>query len=157
MKTHYLLPHKYKPLGWILFILGIVFGLYFIFGNIKTEPLEIKVLSLFHNLNAGSTEFKYFEIIENGIAFEITMLAIIIGGLIIGFSKEKTEDEFISKLRNESLVWAIVFNYFILILGILFVYDFSFLDVLLFNMFTPLLFFIIRFNFLKHKSGSDEE
>jgi hypothetical protein len=157
MKTNYLLPHKYKKLGWILFSLGIVSGLYFFLIDFKTEPLTMKVLSIFPNLHAGPTKFKYFEIIENGIAFELIMLAIIVGGLIIGFSKEKTEDEFISKLRNESLVWAIVFNYFILIIGILFVYDFSFLDVLLFNMFTPLLFFIIRFNFLKHKSGSDEE
>jgi hypothetical protein len=157
MKTNYLLPNKYKLLGWILFSLGIAFGLYFILGDFETEPLKIKVLSIFHNLNGGPKEFKYFEVIENGIAFEITLLAIIIGGLIIGFSKEKTEDEFISKLRNESLVWAIVFNYLILILGVIFVYDFTFLDVLLFNMFTPLIFFIIRFNFLKHKSISDEE
>jgi len=157
MKTNYLLPNKYKKLGWVLFSLGITFGFYFLFVDFKTEPLVIKVLSIFHNLHHGATEFKYFEIIETGIAFELIMLAIIIGGLIIGFSKEKTEDEFISKLRNESLVWAIVFNYFILVLGVLFVYNFSFLDVLLFNMFTPLLFFIIRFNFLKHKSRSDEE
>ncbi len=83
---------------------------------------------------------------------EIISIFIIIGGLIVGFSKEKIEDEFIYKLRNDSLVWAIIFNYIVLLFAIVFVYDFTFFDVLVFNMFTPLLFFIVRFNFLKLKS-----
>ncbi len=84
-------------------------------------------------------------------------LAIIIGGLLVGFTKEKVEDEFIYKLRKDSLVWAIIFNYAVLIFTIIFVYSLTFFDVLVFNMFTPLIFFIVRFNFLKHKSLSYEE
>ncbi len=49
------------------------------------------------------------------------------------------------------------FNYSVLLIAILFVYDFAFFDVLVFNMFTPLIFFILRFNFLKLKSRSHEE
>ncbi|WP_418604415.1 hypothetical protein [Hwangdonia sp.] len=157
MKTNYLLPNKLKPLGWILFIGGIISGLIIVFSNYEYEPLKAKVLSIFNEGFLGSSEMEYFKIIETGISGELASVAIIIGGLIIGFSKEKVEDEFIYKLRKDSLVWAIIFNYFILLLTIVFIYDLTFFHVLVYNMFTPLLFFIIRFNFLKLKSRSHEE
>ncbi|OYX22407.1 MAG: hypothetical protein B7Z06_11705 [Flavobacteriales bacterium 32-35-8] len=89
--------------------------------------------------------------------FELILISIIFGGLIIGFSKEKVEDEFIYKLRKDSLVWALIFNYAVLTFLIFFIYSYTFVHVMVLNMFTPLIFFIVRFNFLKLKSGSDEE
>ncbi len=157
MKTNYLLPHKYKTLGWILFIGGIISGFTVVFSGYEYEPIRAKVLSIFHEAYIGSDNNKLFKIIETGISGELASIAIIIGGLIIGFSKEKIEDEFIYKLRKDSLVWAILFNYLILTLAIIFIYNMTFFHVLVFNMFTPLLFFIFRFNFLKLKSRSHEE
>ena len=84
--------------------------------------------------------------VNNNILNEIFGILIIISSLFVAFSKEKSEDEYISKIRLESLVWAVYFNYGILLFSILFVFDFSFLWVMIFNMFTVLLFFIIRFN-----------
>lgn len=157
MQTNYLLPNKYKIVGWILFIGGILSGLKIVFSDYEYEPIKAKVLSIFNDLVLGSNEMEYFKIIETGIAGELASIAIIIGGLLIGFSKEKVEDEFIYKLRKDSLVWAIIFNYAVLILAIAFIYEFTFFHVLVYNMFTPLLFFIIRFNFLKLKNRSHEE
>lgn len=157
MQTNYLLPNKYKIFGWILFIAGIISGIIAYFTPLPTEPLKIKVLSVFNDLAFGPNEMEYFEIIETGIAFELILLAIIFGGFIIGFSKEKVEDEFTYKLRNDSLVWAIIFNYSVLTAFILFIYDFTFMHVLVLNIFTPLVFFIVRFNFLKLKYKSHEE
>lgn len=158
MQSHYLLPNKFKPLGWILFMAGIVSVVfYFFFSSRKTEPFKTKVLSIFNGFAGSSHEMEYFKIIEDGIFNELVFLLIIIGGLIIGFSKEKVEDEYIYKLRKDSLVWAIIFNYLVLILMILFIYSFEFTYVLVFNMFTPLLFFIVRFNVLKSRSKSHEE
>jgi len=157
MQTNYLLPNKYKILGWVLFIIGIISGFKIVFSDYEYEPIKAKVLSIFNEGFLGSTEMEYFKIIETGISSELASIAIIIGGLIIGFSKEKVEDEFIYKLRKDSLVWAILFNYLVLIITIIFIYDLTFFHVLVYNMFTPLLFFIIRFNFLKLKSRSHEE
>ncbi|WP_242135407.1 hypothetical protein [Aestuariivivens marinum] len=142
MQTNYLLPHKHKTLGWILFGLGIVSGIIlqiFDFGN----------NDLFNYSPISNFNFEFLD--------EIISALIIIGGLLVGFTKEKIEDEFIYKLRNDSLVWAFILNYIILLLTIVFFYEGSFLTVMIYNMFTPLLFFIIRFNFLKLKSRSDEE
>ena len=158
MKTSYLLPNKFKLLGWILLIPGLIAGCGLFFGEYETDALTINVLSIFNEVNmfGGGIE-GYFKIIENSVLDELIALTIIVGGLLVGFSKEKIEDEFIYKLRKDSLVWAIIFNYSVLVFTILFVYDFVFFDVLVFNMFTPLIFFVVRFNFLKYKSDSDEE
>ncbi|WP_299551073.1 hypothetical protein [Seonamhaeicola sp.] len=156
MKTNYLLPHRYKLLGWLLFIPGIIAGLFLFFNDYETSILNVKVLSIFYE-GIFDSETGFFRIVNNQILDEITALAIIIGGLLITLTKEKIEDEFIYKLRKDSLVWAIIFNYIILLLTILFIYDMAFFHVLVLNMFTPLLFFIIRFNFLKQKLKSDEE
>ena len=155
MTTPFLLAHKYKTLGWILLILGLLGGIYLLFNDLESDLLKVPVLSIFNEPIIG--EKGSFHIIENSIFDELTSILIILGGLIVGFTKEKIEDEYIAKLRTESLIWAIVFNYAVLFLGIVFVYGLSFFQVLVFNMFTPLFFFIIRFNFLKLKSNSDEE
>ncbi|WP_299381897.1 hypothetical protein [uncultured Lacinutrix sp.] len=157
MKSNYLLPNKFKPLGWILFITGILFGLVLIFKGYDYEPLKFKVLSLFNKSFLGSGSMTFFKIIDTGIANELVTITIIIGGLIIGFSKEKVEDEFIYKLRKDSLVWAFIINYIVLLIATLFIFDLTFFNVLVFNMFTPLIIFVFRFNFIKLKSNSDEE
>lgn len=157
MKTNYLLPNKYKIYGWILLIIGLILGIIAISSDYESEALTINVFSVFNDDAISSNDSGFFNVIKNSIIDELAALAIIFGGLIVGFSKEKIEDEFIYKLRKDSLVWGIIANYIILVLAIIFIYGFTFFDVLVFNMFTPLLFFIFRFNFLKLKSGSDEE
>ena len=156
MNTNYLLPNKYKLLGWTLLIIGIISGLFMFSIDYENEPIKVTVFSIL-NESILESDRGNFKLIETGFFNEIASLCLIIGGLIIVFTKEKIEDEFIYKLRKDSLVWAIIFNYIVLILAILFIYDLSFFHVLVFNMFTPLLFFIIRFNFLKLKSKSHEE
>lgn len=156
MKSYYLLPHKYKTLGWVLFIVGIISGLILFFKEYELKGFTMKVLSIYYQ-GIFDSETGFFKIVDNNVLDEIVAILIIFGGLIVGFTKEKIEDEFIYKLRKDSLVWAIIFNYSILTLAILFIYDMAFFHVLVFNMFTPLLFFIIRFNFLKHKANSHDE
>jgi len=157
MKTNYLLPNKYKTLGWVLFIAGLISGIILYAGQYETDALTVKVLSIYNGESIFGANKGFFNIINNSIVDELISLAIITGGLLVGFTKEKVEDEFIYKLRKDSLVWALIFNYAVLIFTIIFVYDFAFFDVLVFNMFTPLVFLVFRFNFLKFKSQSHEE
>lgn len=157
MKTNYLVNYKYKKFGWILFSIGLLSGFILYVGGFESKLLTVNVLNIFNDDTFSNSETGFFKIIENSIADELAALAIIFGGLLVGFSKEKIEDEYIYKLRKDSLVWAMIFNYAILTLAILFVYDFTFFDVLVFNMFTPIVFFVLRFNFLKRKISNHEE
>lgn len=154
MKTNYLISNSYKLPGWILLIAGLIAGVFLMLSEFESDLLETKVLALYNGDSLFSDDEGFFKIIENSILDEIIALSIIIGGLLVGFSKERVEDEFIYKLRKDSLVWAIIFNYIVLMFAIIFIYDFTFFNVLVYNMFTPLLFFIIRFNFLKTKALS---
>jgi len=160
MRTNYLLPNRFKKIGWILFIPGIILGVIFLALD-KFEPgfLDINVFAIAKGqFLDGGTHF--FTTTKNNIIDEIIALLLIVGSIFIALSKEKNEDEFISRIRLESLVWATYINYIILIFTILFVFDMAFFWVLIFNMFTILFFFIIRFNWILYKSKKsikDEE
>lgn len=153
MKTNYLLPYRFKKIGWFLFIPGVILGIvYLLFNYIDNQLvlLNVPVLAIADESLLGETSF--FSIIENNIFDEIIGLLLIFGSLFIAFSKEESEDEFISKIRLESLVWATYINYMILLLAIVFVYGFVFFWVLVFNMFTVLIFFLVRFNWVLYKT-----
>ncbi len=103
---------------------------------------------------------KYFHWIQNELIDEVAFLLVWIGGITYGFSKRKNEDEYISKTRLESLAWATYFNTFLLIASTIFIYGVSYLQVIFINLFSFLLFFILRFEyklFLINKLGSDDE
>ena len=164
MKTNYLLPNQFKKIGWFLFIPSFILGAILLF--VFWEAPNIPGLDWFNlNVLAIATEElfsdpRFFVIVKTNVLDEIISLVIIISALFIAFSKEKKEDEYISKIRLESLVWATYVNYAILALAIMFVYEGSFFWMLVFNMFTILLFFIIRFNWALYKSKKqirDEE
>ena len=144
MKLNYLFPSKYKKIGWFIFIPTLVFGLYTVIFEFEPEIFNTKVFGVFIDEVFG--EKKLIGFINNNVLNELLGILMIIGSILVAFSREVDEDEFISKIRLESLVWATYFNYGILLLAILFVYDLSFWWVMIFNMFTLLIFFIIRFN-----------
>ena len=156
MKTNYLLPYSFKKPGWLLFVSGLIAGVFVITNNYESDFLTIDVLAVINDVGMSSDSKEFFKIITTDVFDELVSIAIIVGGFFIGFSKEKIEDEFVYKLRKDSLVWALVFNYVILVLAILFVFDMSFFDVLVYNMFTPILFFVGRFTFLKMRYQSHD-
>lgn len=144
MKTNYLFPHKFKTIGWWILIPSAIIGLFTLLSDFEPAFLDLNVPAFFIDELFG--EEKSFGIVENNILNEILGVLIIIGSLLVAFSKEKLEDEYISKIRLESLVWAVYFNYGILLIGFLVIFDFAFLWIMIFNMFTILIFFIISFN-----------
>ncbi|EHQ27341.1 hypothetical protein [Mucilaginibacter paludis] len=133
MQTQFLFPNQYRRFGYCLLVIGLLLAIAGnIYSNIITE-WTVEQIRLGRNIN--------YETCNN----DITLLTIITGLLLIGFSKEKIEDELIAQLRLDSLQWAIYLNYIILIICVVCINGFSFFSVMVYNMFTPLLFFILRF------------
>jgi len=158
MKTNFLLPNSYKKIGWVLFIPAFISGILWLFFEFEPAFLDVKVLTLFNDDFLVSKGFA--AIIENNIANEIIGVLIIVSACFIVFAKEKNEDEFISKIRLESLVRATYLNYGILIFALIFIYNMAFFTVMIINMFTVLLFFIIHFNWALYnlrKGMADEK
>lgn len=146
MKTKFLLPNTFKSIGWVLLGISTVSWIYVSLTGNEFLFLRFNVLSLFDNDPFG--KMRLFNFINVNTTNTIIGSLFIIGGLLVSFSKEKIEDEFIKELRLSSFQWAFLVNYLILLLLFLVVYDFAFLTVMIYNMFTVLILFIIRFNYL---------
>ena len=144
MSRNVLLPNKFKKPGWVILTLSLVAGIGLaIFPN---EPAWLNAPML-HLFNAEAPN-GFSDISTNNILDELIGVFMIIGASLVAFSKEKTEDEGVTQLRHDCLLWAVMVNYAVLFLALIFIFDHAFLKVLLYNMFTLILIFIIRFNFL---------
>ena len=151
MTSNLLLPNKFKIIGWFILIPAISAGIYLISTGFDTAPLNAKVFAILNTEFMNDSE--YFKFIKTSITQTLVGVLFLIGGLLVSFSKEKIEDEYIAKLRLSSLLWAVGVNYILLLLGFIFVYGTGFLTVMVYNMFTVLIIFIIRFNYLLFKNA----
>jgi hypothetical protein len=136
--VRFLFPHSFKLPGIILLILSLVAGIFFlIFDSPEPDFLNTTAFSILgDNMFLGKT---------NNLLDEILSLGLIIGAILSGFSRQKIEDEYINQIRLESLVWAMYVNFSILILAIILISGIDFMNVMMYNMFTVLLFFVFRF------------
>ena len=150
MKTKYLLPSRFKKMGWFIFVPAVIFGLISWFYEWEPAFLDFHVWG-YTGLEETMGKLDIIQTPINNVLNEICGVPIILSGILVAFSKEKQEDELISMIRLESLVWATYWNYAILLLGIVLVYDVAFLTVMVFNMFTILILFIIKYNWVLHK------
>ncbi|MEQ8551283.1 MAG: hypothetical protein RLO17_04430 [Cyclobacteriaceae bacterium] len=151
MNTKLLLPAKFKKYGWLILIPGIVLGILHMIFGFHLDFFSINVFAISFDESTRPNR-ELFGFIENNVLDEILGLSVIIGGLIVAFSKEFDEDEFISSMRLECLVWAIFWNYGLLAIAFVLFYETSFFWIMVYNMFTPLVLFIFRFNWLLWKS-----
>lgn len=149
MKTRFLFPYKYKLIGWIMLVPSAILGLFIVLADYQFPFLELNVFSLTTQTFSGDHSHWF----KNNITDEVVAILFTIGALLAGFSKQQNEDEYIAVIRLESLVWATYINYAILILSMLFVFDAGFFTVMIFNMFTILIIFILRFNYMLYKSN----
>lgn len=151
METKLLLPNRFKFIGWCLFVPATIAGIIFTIKEFEISWLKVKTFSFIQHDFFGGTQ--YFRVIETNITITLIGAMFIIGAMLVGFSKEKAEDEYIAKLRLSSLLWAVWANYILLLFAFLFVYGLDFLTVMMYNMFTALLIFVVRFNYILYKNS----
>lgn len=150
MENKLLLPNKFKKLGWFIMIPSMVAGVFLSFHWYEAGWLNVKVFALFNNDMSG---LRFCQFIDDNITNEIVGLLFLAGAFLVAFSKEKKEDEFIANLRLSSLLWAVYVNYALLFLAFIFVYGLSFYSMMIYNMFTVLIFFIVRFNYTLYRNS----
>lgn len=143
MKSTYLFPYQIKKLSGFIFIICLCVLLVTTLMDWVPSSFNFPMFAI------ASTEFlkdaTYFSWIETNVWYDLLTILVIITGILFAFSKEKTEDEYISKLRLNALVKAVYCNYFILILAIFFIYNLAFFSVLVLNMLSTLILFIFFF------------
>ena len=147
---NYLFDNKYKKISGLGFYLTTIIGLYLLITDKILDLFTLNVYSLFSESISDLTYGGGW--IENGLGDEIFTTIIIISGLINSFSKEKIEDELISKIRLESLTMSLFISYSLVIISTFLIYNLSYMYVLVFNLFIiPLLFnLIFRYRLYQH-------
>jgi hypothetical protein len=157
MNQRLLLPNRFKTIGWCILIPAAIAGILLTTTGYEAEWLNAKVLTLFYDeigiiSDAVVDEFGPFGLIEANVTNTLVGVVFLTGALMVAFSKEKHEDEFIANLRLSSLLWSVWVNYILLLVAFLLVYGIAFLHIMIYNMFTILIIFIIRFNYLLYRS-----
>ena len=142
-----LLNHKLKWPATVLFYTSLLIGVYLISTENQLDDLwNVPVYSLFGNENDFmGTGLGKSGWTQNTLFNEVLTVIIICSGLVASFSKEKIEDELISKMRLESLSIAIVINYTLVLVANFFIFDFAFFNALIIFLFAPLVMFNVIF------------
>jgi hypothetical protein len=147
----YLFSNKFKKTSGVVFYLSILVGLFLLMTERIQDIFFVNVFSIFLYEWFGS-ERTGFGWIENGLGDEIFTLLIIVSGLINSFSKEKIEDELISRIRLESLSLSVFISFGLIIISTFLVFNINYMYVLVFNLFLIILLFnlIFKFRLFKH-------
>ncbi|HLX92131.1 MAG TPA: hypothetical protein VKR32_10635 [Puia sp.] len=147
MNTRFLFPHACKAIGFVLAIPAFILMIFNIHYGFEFPFLEYHAKADHISLDNGLL----FNIQSNNFTDELGGVTLIIGLLLIAFSRERQEDERIQKLRLESLLWAVYVNSIFLIISIIFFYGNVFLNIMAYNICTPLILFIARFTLLMYR------
>ena len=150
-----LLPHTYKKIGWILFIPSVIVGLIIMFVTELPYNPMIMTFGLFGSDGLGSNTKPPFRFGEIQLLPNLISILLLVGGILVMFSKEKKEDEYINQIRLNSLQYSVFLNYVLLFLCFVFIYDIPFFHVMIYNLFTIILIYIIRFHFLVYKNSTN--
>lgn len=120
-------------------------GIAALFFDVEISWLRTTVLSIIPDQLFNQ---QWFELKQANTTITVAGVGFIAACLLIGFSAEKQEDEYVARVRLQSLQWAVLVNYILLIVCFLVIYDVAFLQIMIYNMFTVLLFYLFRFHFV---------
>jgi hypothetical protein len=157
MEKQFLLPHKYKKAGWVIYLVAAGLAILFI--------VLTGILLLTSDLCAaikGQEEINLTGVskgilITIGVLLVTAMVLFVIGCLLVAVSKEKIEDEFILKLRKSAFLNAVLYNYVLLMLLYFWLPEPSFLKFFGHSIFNILVMYIFDFHIrLNYQDSIDE-
>lgn len=149
MKTFFLLPHRFKMIGWLLFVPALVACLFVGITGQECGALDAHVFALVGSDMQQATT--WFTTVSTNLTYTLLGCIFIIGGLLVAFSQEPEEDEYIGLLRLSAFQWSVFANYALLLILFLCVYGLDFLFVLSYHLFTVIVLFVARFHYLLYQ------
>jgi len=153
MKTRIkLLPYRFKIVGWILTIPAFATGLWFMIAEPDFEAMTFMVPAIIGETDGSFIgETGYFIMNRNNLMDELIGTVLMAGLLLLCFTRERQEDEYIARVRYESMQWAVLVQMLVFIIAMLSIYGLPFWNFMLVNLFLLPLVFVIRYYFLIFK------
>ncbi len=137
LMKNYLFPHIFQPIGWIMFVISLIAGVFIYFGM----PV----------FGTGITET---------IVIDSVIIGISLGSLFIVCSKERIEDEMTRSIRLASLLNSIYAYVMLLVCCTILINGANFLLFAVFNLALFPILFVCNFRLEMHrynKMCEDEE
>jgi len=155
MLTKLLLPHRFKRIGWCLTILTGITAAILFSGSYQGSWLDLGSYGFISRTDMGTRHVTNLIYNSTNILGQVVAALLIVSLLLVAFSKEKMEDEYIASIRSSAMIWAIWAYYLQLFLIFLLVYGPTFVSLMLYNIFTVLILFIARFHYLMNKARGE--
>lgn len=143
MKKTYLLPTYFRKIGLVLTVLVLLCYCFDLDCSYHTYSLFGDSSDIF---NA-----KWFCKTKTSLVTTVYPVLLIIGLSFIAFSRNKVEDEYIVKIREQAFVWSMFVDYVFVILITLFIYGPMYISLSLYDIYIFLVVFICRFNYKMYK------
>ncbi len=153
MTKNWLLPRGFKKIGWAMLIPTLLMGLYVALHDMNTSSL----LDLTARLARPDTVGR-LQSLDPWLT-DLIIIGILAGSIFVTCSRERIEDELVARIRLNSLLTALYVDYALLIAATLVFYDLKYLNILIYNLFTlPLLFLILyELSLWRFKRASKDE
>lgn len=142
MKTTLLMPAHFRKIGWLIFAITTI--AFFSMMKYEWRP-SILDYTYTDNDGRGST--------GTNLLKEIIFTFWMIGLIMIAFSREKQEDEYLNYLRLLSWQYSVFASLMISIIGTWFIYGTNYLMFSALNMLTAPLAFIVIFNITIYRTS----
>lgn len=133
-----LLSYRWKLPGIILTSSGVLLAVMFSWFDFR---LKIPVFAVY----SAFLETKMFVVFRTNFSDELTLLTLLAGLALIAFSKEKNEQEEFELIRSKAIFRAAMVNTAFLFLSVLFIYGSGFMAVLVANLFTFFVLYLLFF------------
>ena len=162
MKTsRFLLPRGFKVPGFCLLAVGAILGVLYcvIPDTISVSVNDIRELFGASRIKVSPTFLGGYTA-DSDLIMTIIGLLMVVGGVFVGFSRNREENEFIEQIRFESLLLSIYLNSIALVACLIFVWGLSFVTVMFCSLFSVLCIFIVCFYvrvFINKKTIRNEE
>ena len=156
MKKTFLLPHSFKKAGWAILVPTFIIGLLMFIDGCNGFPGYL--------MKGVDPAGELYRVLDSdamtAVLNNIAIIGICAGSLFVACSREPIEDELITQVRLNSLLIALYLNTAFIIVSALCFYGLDYLYVMIGNIFTMLLVFLVVYEvkmWRLKKSLRDEE
>jgi hypothetical protein len=161
METSKLLfPHKFQPVGYVIWTAGILLLVLNLFFNIDFSTNDIRTL-IGQDLRSNTEESEIFTFSpDTGLLYTIAGIMVVLGSLFAGFSRFKIEDDYFEKIRFESMLTSFYLYIIYLLYILLFSWQMAFLFLAVLGCLGTMILYVIVLSIriiIAKKEAKDEK
>jgi hypothetical protein len=139
------IPYSKRWPAWLFLAGGGVLGFLWGFERFKPDYLNVPVFAVY----SSYLKKVVFGMSQTNVTDELALILILAGLLWLVCSREKKDGPETDILRYKALVYSVLFNSGFLLFSALFIFGIGFITVMIVNLFSQLVFYLVIFRILR--------